>query len=65
MKRALEQETYRIGLLCIRSSNGSGKTSKAMQFGTSVRHNDRVYAEQYVSKHYGNSWHEEFVSSGR
>lgn len=25
----------------------------------------RLLAEQYVSKNYGNSWHEDFVSSGR
>ena len=65
MKRNLEQEMYRIGMLCVRSCNGSGKASKAMTFGTSVGYNDREYAERYVERHYGNSWREEFESSGR
>ena len=34
-------------------------------FGTSVGYNDREYAERYVERHYGNSWREEFESSGR
>lgn len=65
MKRAMEQEMHRIGMLCVRAGNGSGKISQAMSFGTAVGYNDREYAKRYVERHYGNSWREEFESSGR